>query len=223
MVTEAGGDPRGTDTRSSTCRRGSPARRGRSLTPPQLNEKGDVVLLSAVPRTAPASDDTAALVVHVRDDVLPRPTPARASESHVGGYTASYVDLASLISARLLLVIGTVILPRLRAADDRLPFAARPAPGRSPTCCPRLRPRGAHRRVPVGLGHLAARHRHGRRLGADRQLRPADDVHGALRSSRWTTRCSSSATQQHHHAGESPPRRCARRSGRAPGSPRPPR
>ncbi len=30
--------------------------------------------------------------------------------SYVGGYTASYVDLASLISARLLLVIGTVIL-----------------------------------------------------------------------------------------------------------------
>src|SRR6476619_3465568 len=30
--------------------------------------------------------------------------------SHVGGFTASYVDLAALITARLLLVIGTVIL-----------------------------------------------------------------------------------------------------------------
>jgi uncharacterized membrane protein YdfJ with MMPL/SSD domain len=30
--------------------------------------------------------------------------------SYVGGYTASYVDLAKLITDRLLLVIGTVIL-----------------------------------------------------------------------------------------------------------------
>jgi uncharacterized membrane protein YdfJ with MMPL/SSD domain len=80
-----------------------------SLTPPQINKKGDVVLLSAVPKTSPASDATAALVNKVRGDVLP-PVDVNGMTSYVGGYTASYVDLASLISARLLLVIGTVIL-----------------------------------------------------------------------------------------------------------------
>ena len=48
--------------------------------------------------------------MHVRDTVLPDTNEGGGITSHVGGYTASYVDLALLISARLLLVIGTVIL-----------------------------------------------------------------------------------------------------------------
>jgi uncharacterized membrane protein YdfJ with MMPL/SSD domain len=111
MVTQAGGDPRGTDTRVVHLQDGLSATSGVvSLTPPQLNKKGDVVLLSAVPATAPATDDTADLVAHVRDTVLPDTNKSGGITSYVGGYTASYVDLAALISARLLLVIGTVIL-----------------------------------------------------------------------------------------------------------------
>ncbi|WP_243059368.1 MMPL family transporter [Nocardioides sp. SR21] len=110
MVTAAGGDPRGTDPRVVNLQQGLTATPGVvALTPPQLNEKGDVVLLSAVPVTAPASDDTADLVGLVRDTVLPDTNAGAGITSYVGGYTASYVDLASLISARLLLVIGTVI------------------------------------------------------------------------------------------------------------------
>jgi uncharacterized membrane protein YdfJ with MMPL/SSD domain len=110
MVTAAGGDPRGTDTRVVNLQHALSATAGVvSLTPPQINKKGDVVLLSAVPKTSPASDDTATLVKTVRNDVLP-PVDVKGMTSYVGGYTASYVDLASLISARLLLVIGTVIL-----------------------------------------------------------------------------------------------------------------
>jgi uncharacterized membrane protein YdfJ with MMPL/SSD domain len=110
MVTAAGGDARGTDPRVVDLQQALSATQGVvSLTPPQLNKKGDVVLLSAVPKTSPASDDTATLVKTVRDDVLP-PVDKGGMTSYVGGYTASYVDLASLISARLLLVIGTVIL-----------------------------------------------------------------------------------------------------------------
>jgi uncharacterized membrane protein YdfJ with MMPL/SSD domain len=111
MVTRAGGDERGTDPRVVSLQRGLSATAGvATLTPPQLNTKGDVVLLSAVPVTAQASDETADLVRHVRDTVLPDTNGGGGITSHVGGYTASYVDLASLISARLLLVIGTVIL-----------------------------------------------------------------------------------------------------------------
>ncbi|MBZ5737901.1 MMPL family transporter [Nocardioides mangrovi] len=111
MVTQAGGDPRGTDPRVVHLQDGLSGTAGVvTLTPPQLNTKGDVVLLSAVPSTAPASDDTAHLVEHVRDTVLPETNQGGGITSYVGGYTASYVDLASLISARLLLVIGTVVL-----------------------------------------------------------------------------------------------------------------
>jgi uncharacterized membrane protein YdfJ with MMPL/SSD domain len=110
MVTTAGGDPRGTDPRVVNLQNALLATHGVvSLTPPQINKKGDVVLLSAVPKTSPASDATATLVNTVRDDVLP-PVDVKGMTSYVGGYTASYVDLASLITARLLLVIGTVIL-----------------------------------------------------------------------------------------------------------------
>ena len=110
MVTAAGGDARGTDPRVVNLQSALTATTGVvSLTPPQLNKKGDVVLLSAVPSTSPASDATADLVKKVRSDVLP-PVDVNGMTSFVGGYTASYVDLAALISARLLLVIGTVIL-----------------------------------------------------------------------------------------------------------------
>ena len=53
---------------------------------------------------------TADLVGEVRGTVLRRVDAEGGMTSYVGGYTASYVDLAALISERLLLVIGTVIL-----------------------------------------------------------------------------------------------------------------
>jgi uncharacterized membrane protein YdfJ with MMPL/SSD domain len=111
MVTTAGGDPRGTDPRVVRLQNALSGTSGvAALTPPQLNKHGDVVMLSAVPTTSPASDDTATLVGTVRDDVLPKVEAAGGITSYVGGYTASYVDLAELISKRLLLVIATVIL-----------------------------------------------------------------------------------------------------------------
>ncbi|MDX6323697.1 MAG: putative drug exporter of the superfamily, partial [Nocardioidaceae bacterium] len=68
------------------------------------------VLLSAVPTTGPATVQTADLLVTVRRDVVPKVEAPGGIRSYVGGYTASYADLATLISKRLLLVIGTVIL-----------------------------------------------------------------------------------------------------------------
>jgi uncharacterized membrane protein YdfJ with MMPL/SSD domain len=111
QLTAAGGDERGTDPRVVSLQDALSGTEGVvSLTPPQINKKGDVVILSAVPSTAPASDDTADLVGTVRDDVVPPLENQGGITSYVGGYTASYVDLAALISDRLLLVIGTVIL-----------------------------------------------------------------------------------------------------------------
>jgi uncharacterized membrane protein YdfJ with MMPL/SSD domain len=111
MVTAAGGDPRGTDPRVVDLQSALSGTPGvLTLTPPQINKAGDVVLLSAVPTTGPATDETTALLAVVRGDVLPKVEADGGIESYVGGYTASYVDLADLISERLLLVIATVIL-----------------------------------------------------------------------------------------------------------------
>jgi uncharacterized membrane protein YdfJ with MMPL/SSD domain len=111
MVTAAGGDPRNTDPRVVRLQNALSGTSGvAELTPPQTNKKGDVVLLSAVPTTGPATVATADLLETVRGDVIPRVENAGGVTSYVGGYTASYADLATLISQRLLLVIGTVIL-----------------------------------------------------------------------------------------------------------------
>jgi uncharacterized membrane protein YdfJ with MMPL/SSD domain len=111
MVTTAGGDPRGTDPRVVRLQDALSGTKGVvDLTPPQINKHGDVVMLSAVPSTGPATDETTALLSEVRDSVIPGVEAKGGITSYVGGYTASYADLAELISERLLLVIGTVIL-----------------------------------------------------------------------------------------------------------------
>ena len=111
MLTQAGGDDRNTDPRVVKLQNALSATRGvASLTPPQTNKDGDVVLLSAVPSSGPADARTTALLGRVRDDVVPSATDEGGIDTYVGGYTASYVDLAALISAKLLLVIGTIIL-----------------------------------------------------------------------------------------------------------------
>ena len=111
MLTQAGGDDRNTDTRVVRLQNQLSATDGVDrLTPPQTNKRGDVVLLSAVPTSAPATDATSDLLADVRNDVVPAATAEGGITSYVGGYTASYVDLATLISRKLLLVIGTIIL-----------------------------------------------------------------------------------------------------------------
>ncbi len=111
MVTAAGGDARATDPRVVKIQNALSATSGVvALTPPQTNKKGDVVLLSAIPKYSPASNATSDLLAKVRADVIPKATAEGGVTSYVGGYTASYADLASLIAKRLLLVIGTVVL-----------------------------------------------------------------------------------------------------------------
>ena len=76
---------------------------------PQINDAGDAVLLSAIPERAPSSPATADLVGTLRDEVLPDATEGEGIETHVGGSTASNVDLATKIGERLPIVIATVV------------------------------------------------------------------------------------------------------------------
>jgi uncharacterized membrane protein YdfJ with MMPL/SSD domain len=109
-LTNAGGDERGTDPRLVKLQRGLRETTGVDLaSPPQINKSGEAAIFTVIPTTAPAATETADLVETFRDYVIPQRLAGTDSNAHVGGQTASYVDLASGISSKLGLVIAAVI------------------------------------------------------------------------------------------------------------------
>jgi putative drug exporter of the RND superfamily len=81
-----------------------------SVTPPRLNQSGEVATLSAYPSSSPEAYATTQLVTHLRKQVIP-PVAARSGLTvYVGGVTAGAVDFASLLTRKLPLFIGVVVL-----------------------------------------------------------------------------------------------------------------
>jgi uncharacterized membrane protein YdfJ with MMPL/SSD domain len=109
-LTKAGGDERGTDPRLVRLQNGLERAIGVDLvSPPQINKKGDAAIFTVIASTAPADPETADLVRTLRDFVIPQQTAGSDVDAHVGGQTASYVDLAAAIADRLGLVILAVV------------------------------------------------------------------------------------------------------------------
>jgi uncharacterized membrane protein YdfJ with MMPL/SSD domain len=109
-LTAAGGDARGTDTRLVNLQNALGAAEGvKVVSPPRINKPGDAATYSVIATTAPAAPATADLVTTLRKYTIPQSIQGTNLQVHVGGQTASYVDLASAISARLFLVIFVVI------------------------------------------------------------------------------------------------------------------
>jgi uncharacterized membrane protein YdfJ with MMPL/SSD domain len=109
-LTAAGGDKRGTDPRLVSLQDGLKATQGiQVVSPPSINKPGNAAVITVVPKTDPADTETADLVKTIRNYVIPQSTAGQDTEAHVGGQTASYVDLATAISDKLFLVIFTVI------------------------------------------------------------------------------------------------------------------
>jgi uncharacterized membrane protein YdfJ with MMPL/SSD domain len=79
------------------------------VSPPAINKAGVAALFNVVPKTDPADRKTSDLVKTIRTYVIPQSTHGTGLEVHVGGSTASYVDLATGIAGKLGLVIFTVI------------------------------------------------------------------------------------------------------------------
>ncbi len=110
MLTAAGGNPDATDPRIVHVQDAlSGTEQVVAVTPPEVNHAGTAALLNAIPQGAPSSDATARLVTVVREDTLPRVTGSNGVVAHVGGSTATYVDLARQISSKMALVILTVL------------------------------------------------------------------------------------------------------------------
>jgi uncharacterized membrane protein YdfJ with MMPL/SSD domain len=109
-LTKAGGDPRGTDPRLVNLQDALGGTQGvQVVSPPRINQPGDAATFSVIATTAPAAPATADLVKTLRVYTIPQATQGANLDAHVGGQTASYVDLASAISSRLALVIAVVI------------------------------------------------------------------------------------------------------------------
>jgi RND superfamily putative drug exporter len=81
-----------------------------SVTPARINAAGDVATLSVYPSSSPEAYATTQLVAQLRDHVIP-PIEARTGTSvYVGGVTAGGVDFATVLSRKLPLFVGVVVL-----------------------------------------------------------------------------------------------------------------
>jgi uncharacterized membrane protein YdfJ with MMPL/SSD domain len=110
-LTKAGGNAQATDPRLVALQDALGKTKGvQVVSPPFVNESGSAAIYSLVPTTAPADQATAELVNTLRDTVIPEAIAGYSGiEAFVGGTTAGNVDLAAEITAKLPLVILTVL------------------------------------------------------------------------------------------------------------------
>ncbi|MEY2568799.1 MAG: putative drug exporter of the superfamily, partial [Actinomycetota bacterium] len=73
------------------------------------NPAGDTAVMQVFPTTSPQDRKTVELIDRLRDDVLPAATEGTALRAHVGGITAAFDDVATLLQRRLPLFIGAVL------------------------------------------------------------------------------------------------------------------
>jgi RND superfamily putative drug exporter len=75
------------------------------VAPPQISPEGDAAIVPVIPTTGPQEVGTSKLIHHLRSDMLPTiDTPV-----HVGGLTATFVDLSDKVASRLPWFIGAVV------------------------------------------------------------------------------------------------------------------
>jgi putative drug exporter of the RND superfamily len=77
---------------------------------PSKTGSGDVMLMNVYPTTSPQDQATTNLVNHLRDDTIPAAVGHSGLNLLVGGTTAIYIDFANVLSSKLPLFIGLVVL-----------------------------------------------------------------------------------------------------------------
>jgi RND superfamily putative drug exporter len=79
-----------------------------AATPPVPGPKGDVALINVVPKTAPQDEATSKLIDRLREDVIPQAAPGLTV--YVGGLTAIFDDFAKVLTDKLPLFLGVIVL-----------------------------------------------------------------------------------------------------------------
>jgi RND superfamily putative drug exporter len=81
-----------------------------SVTRPQVIPAGTAAVLQVYPATSPQSAATSDLVGQLRGTVIPRVTAGTGVTAYVGGPTATYIDIATVLSGRLFPFIAVVLV-----------------------------------------------------------------------------------------------------------------
>ena len=81
-----------------------------AVTQPRIGPSGTVAVIQAYPDSAPQALATTNLVNHLRDDVLPAFERRTGVTVLVGGFTAGSIDFSHVLSSKLPLFFGIVIL-----------------------------------------------------------------------------------------------------------------
>ncbi|WP_242424125.1 MMPL family transporter, partial [Frankia sp. EI5c] len=81
-----------------------------SVTPARQSPNGRAAIATLYPTSSPQSPDTAKLLDRLRDDVIPSATAGAAAPVYVGGLTAVFEDFSNVLSGKLPLFIGVVVV-----------------------------------------------------------------------------------------------------------------
>jgi putative drug exporter of the RND superfamily len=76
---------------------------------PLPNAAGDAGLVVVTPMSAPQAEETSELVHRLRDRTIPAALEGSGAAAHVGGLTATFIDLADRVGERLPWFIGAVV------------------------------------------------------------------------------------------------------------------
>jgi putative drug exporter of the RND superfamily len=102
---------KGDDTVLTTLQRRIEAEPGvAAVTPPSLNPDGEVGVIQVYPTSSPQSVETTDLLRTLRDDVIPPAERSAGGVVYVGGITAIFEDFGDVLTEKLPLFIGVVVL-----------------------------------------------------------------------------------------------------------------
>jgi RND superfamily putative drug exporter len=81
-----------------------------AVTPPRLSPSGNLAVFEAYPGSSPQDPATTTLVNHLRHTVVPPLEHATGTSILVGGFTAGSIDFSHVLSTKLPLFIGLVVV-----------------------------------------------------------------------------------------------------------------
>jgi RND superfamily putative drug exporter len=80
-----------------------------AVQPAVTSSDGRAALVAVIPQTGPQDARTAALVRHLRNDVLPREVADTSAVAHVGGTTAAQIDADANVVKRIPFLLAAVV------------------------------------------------------------------------------------------------------------------
>jgi RND superfamily putative drug exporter len=81
-----------------------------SVAPVIKNKEGDVAIIQVTPRGAPQDKATSDLITQLRDHTIPDTVGGSGVKVYVGGLTAIFDDFADVLTSKLPLFIGVIVL-----------------------------------------------------------------------------------------------------------------